>query len=151
VKISPDVGQSLIKKILDGLDIEAFICDLGIWTDGTFDEHLAIVDKVLERLHKNGTKCNPLKCEWFVQETDFLGYWMAPKGAKPMKKKIDTVLKMGRPGNQIKVRASVNLIHIPGKNNVLADTFSRLPRMDKPTVGKKEAAGLGKEMDFRAI
>jgi len=73
-KISPDVGQILIKKILDGLDIEAYMDDIGIWTDGTFDEHLTIVDNVLERLLKNGTKYNPLKCEWFVQETAFLGY-----------------------------------------------------------------------------
>ena len=33
----------------------------------------------------------------------------------------------------------------------LVDTFSRLPRMEKPTVGEKEAAGLGKEFDFRTI
>ena len=125
VKISPDVGQSLIKKILDGLDIEAYMDDLGIWTDGTFDEHLAIVDKVLERLHKNGMKCNPLKCEWFVKETDFLGYWMTPKGVKPMKKKIDAVLKMGRPRNQTEVRAFLGAVTFyrsmwPRRSHVLA-------------------------------
>ena len=45
----------------------------------------------------------------------------------------------------------INLTHIEGKSNVLADTFSRLPPMEKPTVGKKEASRAGKEFDFRII
>ena len=46
----------------------------------------------------------------------------------------------------------INLTHIEGKSNVLADTFSRLPRMEKPTVGKKEASGTaGTEFNFRTI
>jgi len=45
----------------------------------------------------------------------------------------------------------INLTHVPGKHNVLADTFSRLPRMEKPTVGKKDASGIGKESDFTTI
>jgi len=42
----------------------------------------------------------------------------------------------------------INLTHAPGKYIVLTDAFSRLPRMEKPTVKKKEANGIGKEMNF---
>ena len=63
VKVCPDIAQSMIKKILDGLDIEAYIDDLGIWTKGSYDDHLLMVDKVLERLAAKGMKCNPLKCK----------------------------------------------------------------------------------------
>jgi len=48
VKISPYVVQSLIKKILANLDVEVYIDDIGIWTKGSFQEHLAIIDKVLD-------------------------------------------------------------------------------------------------------
>ena len=71
--------------------------------NGTFDEHLKVVDLVLSQLQANNMKCNPLKCEWFVKETDFLGFWMTPEGIKLWKKRIDAILKMDRPGNNTDV------------------------------------------------
>ena len=43
----------------------------------------------------------------------------------------------------------INLTFVPGKTNVLADCFSRLPRMDGPAPGKNE--GKGKLIDFRKL
>ena len=84
VKISPDVAQKCMMDILQGIpNCSCYIDDCGLWTNGSFDEHLEMVDLVLSRLHKYNMKCNPLKCEWFVKETDFLGFWMTPDGIKP--------------------------------------------------------------------
>ena len=47
IKTSPDFAQSMIKKILRDLDIEAYMDDLGVWTKGSFDEHMVVVNKVL--------------------------------------------------------------------------------------------------------
>ena len=63
IKVSPDFTQSMIKKILDNMDIDAYMDDLGIWSKGSFNDHMLIVDKVLERLAPDGMKCNPLKCK----------------------------------------------------------------------------------------
>ena len=87
----------MIKKILGDLDIEAYMDNLGLWSKGSFDEHMVVVDKVLARLAEAGMKYNPLKCRWAVQETDFLGHHMTPQGVAPMRNKVDAVLKMGRP------------------------------------------------------
>ena len=56
-------------------------------------------------------KCNPLKCEWFVKETNFLGFWMTPDGIKPWKKRIDAILTMDRPKNNTDVRAFIGAVN----------------------------------------
>ena len=40
------------------------------------------------------------------------------------------------------------LLCIPGKENILADCFLRLPKMEKPSVGIKELQGSGRSIDF---
>ena len=84
VKISPDVAQQHMTEILNRiLDCNVYIDDIGIWTNSTFQKHVAIIDMVLGRFHKFNLKCNPLKYQWAVQETDFLGFWITPQGIKP--------------------------------------------------------------------
>ena len=97
IKVSPNVAQSMITEILTGLDVVSYIDDCGIWKNTTFEQHLTLVEQVLQRLVAARMKCNPLKCSWAVEETDFLGYWMTPTAIKLMKNKIDAVLKMQRP------------------------------------------------------
>ena len=47
MKINPDEAQAIMGEILQGLDVTCYINDLGIWTNGTFDEHFELVDRVL--------------------------------------------------------------------------------------------------------
>ena len=61
IKVSPDVAQSMITEILEGLEVVAYIDYNGIWTDSTFEQHLDVVEQVLKCLLAAGMKCNPLK------------------------------------------------------------------------------------------
>ena len=94
-----------MEKILQGFDITCYIDDIGIWTKGTLDEHLELVDKVLQRIVGSNLKTNPLKCNWEVTETDFLGYKMTPISCKTIKNKIDALLKMSALSNRKQVRS----------------------------------------------
>lgn len=123
--MSPYFTQSMIKKILGNLDIDTYMDDIGIWSKGSFDNRVIIVDKVLERLARDGMKFNPLKCKWVVQEASFLGNHMTPNGVTTMQKDIDTMLKMGRPTNNSKVQSFIGAVTFyksmwPHQSHILA-------------------------------
>ena len=102
VKVSPDVAQEMITKILNGLDVVSYIDNCGILTDTIFEDHMQLVDKTLSQLIDTGMKCNPLKCDRDVEETDVLDHWMTPKDIKSTKNKVKAVLKLHRPTNNKK-------------------------------------------------
>ena len=104
VNISPDVAQRFMNDMLRGIpNCCCYIDDLGIWTKVSFAKHLQVINLVLSRLHDHNMKCNPLKCEWFVKKTDFLGFWMTPDGVQAWKKRVNAILQMDRPKNNTDV------------------------------------------------
>ena len=112
LKPAPDIAQSNIEHVLQGLKkngVEAYIDDIGIFSN-SYDEHMKTIKEVVQRLQQSGFKVNPLKCEWCIQETDFLGHWMTPSGIKPWKKKIDAVLKMSKPTNTTQLRSFLGAV-----------------------------------------
>eukprot|EP00957_Ditylum_brightwellii_P158445 12059543-Ditylum_brightwellii.AAC.1 len=37
---APDIAQAIIEEILTGLDVEAYLDDIGIFTNGTYEQHM---------------------------------------------------------------------------------------------------------------
>ena len=109
---SPDFAQEIMEDIFKDMlqDIEIYIDDIGIFDDD-FDEHMSKVRRVLTRLQENGFTVNPLKCEWAVQETDWLGYWFTPTGIKPWQKKIDAILKLDTPKTVTELRSFIGAVN----------------------------------------
>jgi len=69
-----DFAQFIMQ--LEGLlhNCNVYMDDICIWTNGTFGKQLAVEDSILQHFADNNMKCNPLKCNWVVQKSDFLGY-----------------------------------------------------------------------------
>ena len=93
LKCPPDFSQEVMENIFcDVEDAEVYIDDIGAFSN-SWEEHMALISKILTLLQDNGFRVNPLKCEWAVKEIDWLGYWLTPMDLKPWKKKLKLCLE----------------------------------------------------------
>eukprot|EP00957_Ditylum_brightwellii_P211216 15365905-Ditylum_brightwellii.AAC.1 len=100
-----------MKNVLHGIkDTDIFIDNVGSFSNN-WKSHIKLIDEILCKMHENGFTINPLKCEWAVKETDWLGYWLTPHGSKPCKKNIDAVLRMDRPHNATELHLFISCVN----------------------------------------
>ena len=96
---SPDFCQETMEHVLQGImDANVYIDDIGCFGK-SWEQHLQVLDSV-----------NPCKCEWAVQETEFLGYWLTPNRLKPWRKKIDMILCLQRPRTVEDLRSFISAV-----------------------------------------
>ena len=111
LKCSPDFTHKTMENIFhDVEDAEVYIEDIGAFSN-TWDHHINLLRIILTKLQDNDFTVNPLKCDWAVEETDWLGYWSTPFGLKPWKKKIDTFLKMEAPKLLKQLRSFIGMVN----------------------------------------
>ena len=97
--MSPDMAQEIMEQVLSNVeDTEVYLDDIAAFSSH-FDSHISLLEKILQRLKDNGFSINPLKCEWAIQETDFLGHWLTPQGIKPYYKKVNAIVQLEKPKN----------------------------------------------------
>jgi RNase H-like domain found in reverse transcriptase/Reverse transcriptase (RNA-dependent DNA polymerase) len=126
IKCSPDFAQEIMESILSDPSQcgDVYIDDVGVFSN-SFDDHLQDLAQVLQRLQGNCFTVNPLKCEWAVQETDWLGYWLTPVDLKPWLKKNQIIEALQPPTTFKELRSfigAVNFYHDmwPHRSHILA-------------------------------
>ena len=109
---SPDWAQATMEGIFADMrsDIEIYLDDIAIF-DTDWSSHLIKLEKILTRLQDNNFTVKPDKCEWAVQETSFLGFWMTPTGLKQWPKKVEAILNLAKPQTLKQLRAFVGTVN----------------------------------------
>lgn len=103
---APATWQRLIDKVL-GADLEPYCfvyLDDIIIIAPSFEKHLEILTKVLERLISAGLTVSREKCNFCRSSLRYLGYVVDSKGVHVDPEKVSAILKVPAPSNATEVR-----------------------------------------------
>ena len=84
IKNSPDIFQKIIGDLtINLLYVNAYIDDILITSNGSFQDHLVKLNEVLKRLSQAGFCMNVRKSNFAVDKIEYLGYWLTRDGIMP--------------------------------------------------------------------
>jgi hypothetical protein len=92
---SPDVFQSKINQLMDGLDyVQAYLNNILIVTKYTYEDHLSKFDTVLQKLHAANLKVNIEKSTFATTSFEYLGYHITTSGICPLTSKVEAIQQL---------------------------------------------------------
>ncbi|XP_064102283.1 uncharacterized protein K02A2.6-like [Macrobrachium nipponense] len=124
VSAAPQLFQSLMDKVLQGVPCGCNIDDISL-TGRTEAEHLHNLEKVLERLHINGLKCNLSKCEFMKPSLKYLSFIVDEEGIHMTEDAIAAVTEAPRPESRSEMQSFLGLVnhyrrYVPNLSSVAA-------------------------------
>lgn len=109
IKTAPAVFAKLMRRVVDGIsDVEHYYDDVLV-ASATWEEHLASLAQLFERIQAAGLTVRPSKCEFGLAEIDFLGHRVGGGKLEPLGKTLDKIEMPTRPKTKRQVRAFLGL------------------------------------------
>ena len=95
---NPDIFQEKMNELFAGFEyVRAYIDDLLVISNGTFDDHLNKLDKVFIKLQKAGFKVNTEKSFFAKDELEYLGFQITRTGIMPLPDKVQAITNIAVP------------------------------------------------------
>ena len=82
--------------------VRTYLDDLLVQTKSTFDDHLANLEVVLQKLHRAGLWVNADKSTFCTDTIEYLGYILTRNGIKPQPDKVQAILAIKAPPTSVK-------------------------------------------------
>ncbi|BAE56502.1 unnamed protein product [Aspergillus oryzae RIB40] len=96
-------------EILDVFVI-AYLDDILIFSH-SLEEHVQHVQTVLEKLQRAEVRLKLKKCEFHVQETEFLGHWISTEGIQAEEGKVKAIREWPEPTNLKELQQFIGLLN----------------------------------------
>jgi hypothetical protein len=98
IKIAPAVFQNVMSKLVQDMEyVRVYLDDLLILTNNSFKDHLLKLEMVLARLSTDIMRVNISKSKLFVEQIEYLGYWITRQGIQPIRNKVEAILNIKAP------------------------------------------------------
>lgn len=106
---APEIFQRIMESILrDCEGIVVYLDDILICAE-TLEELEIRTNKVLEALKRNNLTLNEEKCQYNLEEVDFLGFHLDKNGMRPSEDKIKAIKSFREPSNVAELRSFLGL------------------------------------------
>ena len=97
---APQTFQRLMNKVLEDLPFaECYLDDVVIFS-ANLEEHLQHLEQVFCALKKANLRFNPSKCEFAVQEIEYLGFKICRNRRSPTTDKVQAILNYPKPSTK---------------------------------------------------
>ncbi|KMQ86146.1 pol polyprotein [Lasius niger] len=103
--------QRLMDTVLRGLEFCFCYIDDILIASQSEEQHRRHVRQVLTRLRQYGLSINVDKCSFFQKEVRYLGCTVSSKGTKPLKDRVDTILRYKEPHTVEQLRRFLGMIN----------------------------------------
>ena len=109
---SPDIFQEKMNELFAGFDyVRAYIDDLLVISNGSFDDHLQKLETVLSKLQKAGFKVNADKSFFAQDQLEYLGFKITRNGIMPLPDKVQAIQNLAVPTTKKQLRSFIGVIN----------------------------------------
>ena len=109
---SPDIFQEKMNELFHDLEyVRAYIDDLLIISNSSFQDHLNKVKIVLNKLKAAGFKINAEKSFFARDSLEYLGFLITREGIMPLPEKVQAIKDIAVPNHKRQVRSFIGIIN----------------------------------------
>ena len=143
ISAAPAIFQRTMETILQGLSNVCVYLDDILVSEESEEAHLRNLEAVLTRLEGAGIRLKKKKCEFLLNEVEYLGHRISAKGLHPTNEKLEAVTTCPTPNDVTQLKSFLGLLtyygkFLPNLSTLLAPLYDLLQKHCQWSWGEKQ-------------